>query len=236
MGGPMSAGTPERNQQSENAGVRRFGGIIGFGVLLGVALGVLSAAPAAATDTRIRLAILPLVVHSTTDREYLRSGLADMLASRLGREQGVAVIRLNDADQATTDLATAQAAGSAAGADWVLYGSFTRFGEGASLDLRCVQVQGEDSGHPHSVFVQSGSLGDIIPRLDNLAKRVAHHVTSGRSALPSVSAGEGEPASDGMVATRDEIEALRARITALEDRVFESATPGSEQTASAEAP
>ena len=32
--------------------------------------------------------------------------------------------------------------GRAAGGDWVLFGSFTRFGNGASLDLQCVRVDG----------------------------------------------------------------------------------------------
>lgn len=225
----MSAGTPELNRQPGNARVRR------PGVLLGLALVMLSAAPVAAAEARTVVAILPIVVHSTTDREYLRSGLADMLASRLGREKGVAIIKLDDPDQATTDVAAAQAAGRAAGASWVLYGSFTRFGEGASLDIRCVQVDGEDTGHPHSVFVQSGTLGDIIPRLDNLAKRVAHHVTSGRSALPSVSASKTDAAAASLAEVMDEIEALRGRIKVLEGMVLESEPSGAEQALHSEA-
>lgn len=193
------------------------------GTLLGLALGALLTVPlfpepAAAADGRVRIAILPIVVHSTTDREYLRSGLADMLTSRLGREKNVAVLKLDDAKLATTDGEAAKAAAASSGASWVLYGSFTRFGEGASLDIRCVEVGVADAQDPRSVFIQAGTLGEIIPRLDNLAKRVAHHVTVGRSSLPSVSASEGEARDATVALALDEIDGLRSRIKALEDR------------------
>ncbi|MBW2243363.1 MAG: hypothetical protein JRH01_15365 [Deltaproteobacteria bacterium] len=226
----MPATTQEVNRQAENARV------LCVGVLFGLVLGMLSAAPAVADDNRVRVAILPIVVHSTTDREYLRSGLADMLTSRLGREKGLAVLKLDDTELATTDASVAKAAGGAAGASWVLYGSFTRFGEGASLDIRCVEVGGEDAQDPRSVFIQAGTLGEIIPRLDNLAKRVAHHVTSGRSSLPSVSASEEEAQDSSMASALDEIDALRARIQLLEDLAAETATEAVDQALRSETP
>ena len=183
-----------------------------------VALLVLLGSQTAFADSRKRVAILPMVVHATEDREYLRSGLADMLASRLGREKGVAVLRIDDPEAATTDVATAQAAAKAAGAQWVLFGSFTRFGEGASLDIRCIKATGEDEGLPQSVFGQAGTLGEIIPRLDNLAKRVGHHVTGGRSTLPEVAA-QGA-ADDDVADALSELDALRGRVEALEKQVF----------------
>ena len=87
-------------------------------------------------EPRTELAILPIVVHTLEQKEYLEAGLADMLASRLGRVPGVGVIRVQGEGQATTDLEAAKAMGSGAGAEYVLFGSFTQFGEGASLDLQ----------------------------------------------------------------------------------------------------
>ncbi|MCP3984266.1 MAG: hypothetical protein GY723_07745 [bacterium] len=222
----MPALTPELNLQPENARLLR------CSVLFSLALCALVAAPAGAADSRARIAILPIVVHSTTDRDFLRSGLSDMLASRLGREKGVAVIKLDDPELATTDVVAASAAAKAAGAEWVVYGSFTRFGEGASLDLRGVQVEGEDIQDPRSVFIQAGTLGEIIPRLDNLAKRIAHHVTSGRSGLPSVSASESEAADASLASALDEIDALRSRVKALEDHMSGTEAAGSDQASS----
>ena len=82
-----------------------------------VALLVLLLSSAASAQDRLKVAILPMVVHATTDREYLRSGLADMLASRLGGEYGIGVMRLDDPDIATTHAEPAREAGRNAGAD-----------------------------------------------------------------------------------------------------------------------
>jgi TolB-like protein len=160
------------------------------------------------------IAILPIVVHSQADEAYLRDGLADMLASRLGRSPGVSVIRVDDPSKATTDEKAARQAASAVGAEWVLFGSFTHFGEGASLDVQCVPVKGDDKTAGRSIFIQSGTLGDIIPRLDSLTSRIAQHVTSG---------GHDEEVAVKVApeeaATREEVDALRHRVEALEDQV-----------------
>lgn len=167
------------------------------------------AAPAAAQrgEREVKIAVLPVVVHAMEQQDYLRSGLGDMLASRLGQHRGLAVLRMEDPARATTDPDTARAAGRAAGADWVLFGSFTQFGTGASLDLRCLPAAGRAAG-PRSIFTQSGSLGEIIPRLANVAARIAAHIEAGpvveQESLPDLQALQGA------------VETLRGRVEALE--------------------
>lgn len=178
----------------------------GFGLLL------------AGTSVRAegaRVALLPVVVHASDQQDYLRKGLGDMLAARLGQQRGISVVRVDDAAQATTELDKAVAAGSAAGAQYVVFGSFTRFGDGASLDLECAKVGGSDA---HELFVQAGTLGDIIPKLDVVAQRVAGYVVNGPAAPPSVAAGDGAGVirADPM---RAEIDELKRRMTALEKTV-----------------
>lgn len=169
----------------------------------------LAAAPAAAqrAEREVKIAVLPVVVHAMEQQDYLRSGLGDMLASRLGQHRGLAVLRMEDPARATTDPQTARAAGRAAGADWVLFGSFTQFGTGASLDLRCLPAAGRAAG-PRSIFTQSGSLGEIIPRLANVAARIAAHIEAGpvveQESLPDLQALQGA------------VETLRGRVEALE--------------------
>lgn len=177
-----------------------------------VMLGLLMA-QAVAAGPRRTVAILPIVVNATEERDFLRSGLADMLASRLGQEEGVAVMRLDDPKLATTNAAEAQEAAKKAGADFVLFGSFTRFGDGASLDVNCLSTKG-DVASSKAVFVQAGTLGDIIPRLDNLSKRVAHHVRGGAASRPA--SGAGADVGDAL----SELDALRSRVEALERQVF----------------
>lgn len=178
----------------------------------------LAAAPAAAQrgEREVKIAVLPVVVHAMEQQDYLRSGLGDMLSSRLGQHRGLAVLRMEDPARATTDPDTARAAGRAAGADWVLFGSFTQFGTGASLDLRCLPASSRAAG-PRSIFTQSGSLGEIIPRLANVAARIAAHIEAGpvveQDSLPDLQALQGA------------VETLRGRVEALESAPAPTPTP-----------
>jgi outer membrane protein insertion porin family len=181
---------------------------------LALLLALAASAGAARGEERRTVAILPVVIHALEQQAYLRDGLADMLASRLGQQPGIGVIRVNDPAQATVDAEAARAAGRAVGAQWVLFGSFTRFGEGASLDVRCMPVAAPGDPGPRSIFVQAGQIADLIPRLDGLAERVALHVM-GRDPAPA----DGGASAGG----RSELEELRRRIEALERRAAASA-------------
>jgi len=187
---------------------------------IGCSLALAGVAALARAEERRTVAILPVVVHALEQQAYLRDGLADMLASRLGQQPGIAVIRVDDPGRATSDPDEARAAAKAVGAQWVLFGSFTRFGEGASLDVQCIPVAAPGNPEPRSIFVQSAQIAELIPRLDGLVERVAHHVL-GTDA--SVSA----PSAD-----RAELEELRRRVDALERRAAASvaATPKPEAT------
>jgi TolB-like protein len=182
---------------------RRRSGSSPFACALALALAVAAGARA---EERRTVAILPVVVHALEDHAYLRDGLADMLASRLGQQPGIGVLRVDDPAQATTDVDVARATAKALGAQWVLFGSFTRFGDGASLDVRCVSVAAPADSGPRSIFVQSGQLAELIPRLDGVAERVAAHVL-GR-----------EHGAAAPEASRSELDELRRRIEALERR------------------
>ena len=188
-----------------------------------LALAVLLPAGGAAAQAA-RVAVLPVVIHSIEESGYLRAGISEMLSSRLSQQAGVSALRVDDAGSATADLEAARAAGRAAGAEWVLFGSFTRFGEGASLDLRCVPVASDAPVGPRAVFVHAGALAELIPRLDSVVARIGAHVRGGAAnANAPVAAG---PASAEVAA---ELEALKARVSALE------AQRAAQQTAAAPA-
>ena len=182
------------------------------GLLAGAVLVLLALPGVAAAQQTARVVVLPVVIHSMAQQAYLQEGLADMLAARLGQHGGIGVIRVDEAASATTDADQARARGRAAGGEWVLFGSFTRFGGGASLDLRCVRVDGSEEGEARSIFVQTGSLEQIIPRLSNVAERIAAHVHAGP--VVDVAAPPAPPGNDA------QIQALQRRIEALESAVF----------------
>lgn len=181
-----------------------------FRMLLCLALTALPSAAAFAAEAA-RVAVLPVVIHSIEESGYLRAGISEMLSSRLSQQAGVSAVRVDDANAATSDLAAARAAGRAAGAEWVLFGSFTRFGEGASLDLRCVPVNSDAEASQRAVFVHAGALAELIPRLDSVVERIGAYVRGGvvNAGVPAVA---GAAAPDVMA----EMQALKARVEALE--------------------
>jgi TolB-like protein len=180
---------------------------------LALVAGLLGAAGAASAE-RVRVALLPVLVHSSESRDYLQQGLSDMLVARLGRDPRLAVIEVEEAAAATTDPETARAAGRRAGGAWVVFGAFTRFGEGASLDLQIARVDGGDGDEPQQVFAQAATLGALIPMLDGVSERITARVLGGDAGAPAAAAGGAPAGGDG-----SEVAELRRRVEALERAV-----------------
>jgi TolB-like protein len=136
-----------------------------------------------------RIAVLPVVVHSgASDSSYLSDGLSDMLSARLEQLGGMAVVREASDAKPPARIAQAVERGKALGADYVVFGSFTQFGDGASLDLQCAPVRAADPEAVRSLFVQSGAIGDIIPKLDDVVDKIAYFVLGDAAGRTAVSA------------------------------------------------
>jgi len=163
--------------------------------LLLVMLASLASSPSARADERVRIAVLPVVVFSGEGREYLQKGMADMLVSRLGRDPRLAVIPVEDASSATMDAEAARKTGLANHADFVVFGSFTRFGEGASLDLSCASVS-DTEREPRKIYVHASTMGALIPLLDGVADRASFAVLGSAPAETGVAAGPATAAPD----------------------------------------
>ncbi|MCP4906398.1 MAG: hypothetical protein GY910_15585 [bacterium] len=203
--------------------------VLALGVLLGTALG--GAGSAVAADEP-RLLLLPVVVHSAEAPEYLRDGISDMLAARFARIGSLDLIRPAAEERGTTDHERALALARKVGADYVLFGSFTRFGQGASLDVQCAPVSAEKQREPlREIFVHSGSIGEIIPDLDELAGKVSRFAR-GEAVSPAAPASAGSPRASGSPPAFDapladasfddlvfRIEALESALTELLDGV-----------------
>lgn len=172
---------------------------------------LLGASAALAADPAPKLLLLPILVHSAEDPTYLREGLGDMLTARLERIGALNLVAPDPNMQGTTQLARARELARRAGADYVLFGSFTRFGQGASLDVQCAPAAaGRGQGPLREIFVHSGSIGDIIPDLDELAGKVSRFA-HGEAVASSPAGGRGAVA----VSARD-YQALLGRVSALE--------------------
>ncbi len=195
-------------------------GLRGFALAFVALWVVLSGMPklGVAAESRPKLLLLPIVVHSAEDPEYLRNGLGDMLEARFSRIGALELMRHRDAERGTTDLDEALELGRKAGADFVLYGSFTRFGQGASLDVQCTATDESMTRAPlREIFVHSGSIGEIIPDLDELAGKVSRFAMGEEIPLPAAPAvaGRAPAAAQNFQELIDRIEALETAITQI---------------------
>jgi TolB-like protein len=178
---------------------------------------LLMPAIASAKDA-VKIAILPIVVHSADDPTFLRQGLADMIASRVDQLGVFDVTRVDDLETATTSLKKAVETGRSVDVDFVLFGSFTRFGTGASLDMQCVSTRKDFGGDPlREIFVHSGSIGEVIPDLDDLVGKVGRFAIHGFGAKNDEASGA--PA-DGTSQQQSDSD-LAARVEALEKALAE---------------
>lgn len=171
-----------------------------------------------------KLLLLPIVVHSAEDPEYVRAGLADMLTARFARIGGLELVRPTTPLVGTTDFEQALKLGRKADADFVLFGSFTRFGQGASLDVQCSPTGEAKNRKPlREIFVHSGSIGEIIPDLDELAGKVSRFAKGENVAatplgpIPSgtANAASSAPPDQNLADLLVRIDALEASVTQL---------------------
>ncbi len=138
-----------------------------------------------------------------------------MVAARLEQNGQIVIVRL---DEPASSREEAIAAGKKAGAQYVLFGSYTQFGDGASLDLRCAPIIGGEADQPRRVFIQAGSASEIIPKLGVLSESVSRYLV-GVAEPPGVPAGAdaSAPGAPDAASLAD----IEQRVEALERAIFE---------------
>lgn len=143
------------------------------------------------------VAIIPFEVNAEKDLSFLKKGIADMLSSRLFSEGEVSVVSREKISQALEGVQMplndprAKALGQKLGADYVLFGSLTVFGESVSIDAKMLDVTG--AGPPMAFFTQTESLGAVIPQIDLFAsdinRKVFGRAPAAMAAAPAPSPG-----------------------------------------------
>jgi len=137
----------------------------------------------------LKVAILPVAIHSPENLAYMQEGLLDMLSSRVELNGRVAVLEKGVVKKALAetsgemDSEAARNLGEILGVDFVVFGSLTKLGDSASLDLKVVEVKGGKPGV--SVYIQARKMEEVIARVDDLARKVDEKVL-GYPLTPSV--------------------------------------------------
>ncbi|MDZ7598113.1 MAG: FG-GAP-like repeat-containing protein [Desulfobacterales bacterium] len=162
--------------------------------LLFSAFAPLGLPPAQAQSPR-QVLVLPFDMHAAEDLTFLQNGIEDMLSTRLAREGQVAVIPKARAREAAAKVprpvtpAAAAELGRQLGADFVVYGSLTVFGESISTDARFLDVA---EGKPVVVFGETGqSQGEVIGHVNDFAARI-NATVFGREAAAAPAAPQAE--------------------------------------------
>lgn len=121
-----------------------------------------------------KIAVLPWKVNASGDMEYVKNAMSDMLATRLGQGSSE-IIRPDHAGLAVqekkTELSDASAfeAGKALGADYVIYGSLTIFGNAVSMDARLMNI---NTGQAAPFASKGAGIESIIGLVDKLSSEV----------------------------------------------------------------
>jgi len=163
-------------------------------VAIMVALLAVRSSFAADPATPTKVAVLPFQINAAQDLSYLREGILDMLASRLAWEGKVQVIEKQLVKEASAGRpgplteAAARQIGKALGADYVLFGSLTVFGDSVSMDAQMVDLTGDKA--PVTVFAQTKGMNEVIPRINDFAQDINTKIF-GRA--PTVTAAQEQP-------------------------------------------
>jgi len=165
-----------------------------LGVTIIVAFLAVRSSFAADPATPQKVAVLPFQINAAQDLSYLREGILDMLASRLAWEGKVQVIEKQLVKEASAgrqgplNEAAARQIGKALGADYVLFGSLTVFGDSVSMDAQMVDLTGDKA--PVTVFAQTKGMNEVIPRINDFAQDINTKIF-GRA--PTVTAAQEQP-------------------------------------------
>lgn len=139
----------------------------------------LSASPGNSQEV-IKIAILPIAIHSLENLDPVKEGLMDMLSTRINIVGRIIVIEKIEVKKAIAgvegemSLEDAKKIGLKVSADYVLFGSLTKMGESISIDTKLLEMK---SGKIVSFIpVQSKGLDGIVPKMDEISQKVHERI------------------------------------------------------------
>jgi TolB-like protein len=133
-----------------------------------------------------KVAILPFMIHSQENLDYLREGINDILTSRITVEERVVVIERSIVERALyeekpmrLDEAAAAKIGTRIGADYVVFGSITKIGDYISLDARLISIAEEKP--PVTVYTQQKGIDDVMVKIGDFAQDIGYKILGRRT-------------------------------------------------------
>jgi len=133
-----------------------------------------------------KVAILPFMIHSQENLDYLREGIYNILTSRITVEERIVVIDRSIVERAffeerptRLDEAAATKIGMRIRADYVVLGSITKVGDYISLDARLISLT--DEKPPLSAFTQHKGIDDVMVKIGDFAQDIGFKILGRRT-------------------------------------------------------
>ena len=133
-----------------------------------------------------KVAILPFMIHSQENLDYLQAGIYDILTSRITVEGRIVVIERSLVEQALyeekptrLDETAASRIGMKIGADYIVLGSITKVGDYISLDARLISLTEEKP--PLSAFTQHKGIDDVMVKIGDFAQDIGNKILGRRA-------------------------------------------------------
>ncbi|MBM4277429.1 MAG: hypothetical protein FJ130_06025 [Deltaproteobacteria bacterium] len=133
-----------------------------------------------------KVAILPFLIHSQENLDYLREGINDILTSRITVEGRIIVIERTVVERALWEMrpmrldeTVAKEAGTRIGADYVVLGSITKIGNYISLDARLISIT-EDKP-PLGAYTQHKGIDDVMTKIGDFAQDIGFRIIGRRA-------------------------------------------------------
>ncbi len=127
-----------------------------------------------------KVAILPFMIYSQENLDYLREGINDVLTSRITSEEGVVVIERAIVERALyvekpirLDETVARKIGVRIGADYIVLGSIAKTRIDVSLGASLISVAGEPSVN---VYTQQKGIDEMMLKLSDFAQDIRHKI------------------------------------------------------------
>jgi len=143
-------------------------------------LAIVFGSKAFATDKPLYIAVVPFKINAEKDLTFLKDGIIDMFSSRLSWEDRVKVVgrqettKVLEAVDSPLNESKAQKIGVELGADYVLFGSLTVFGNSVSIDAKVVDVSGNKPSL--AFFKQIEGIEKVIPEINLVASDINEKV------------------------------------------------------------
>jgi len=133
-----------------------------------------------------KVAILPFIIHSQENLDYLREGINDILTSRITVEGRIIVIERTVVERILWEMrpmrldeTVAKQVGTRAGADYVVLGSITKIGNYISLDARLISITEEKP--PLGAYTQHKGIDDVMLKIGDFAQDIGYRIIGRRA-------------------------------------------------------